>query len=41
VIGFPSGYGDGSYPSYFGLDRHGNNPLVVLTAFGILDASAG
>jgi hypothetical protein len=37
VIGFPSGYGDGAYPSYFGLDRAGE-PLVLLTDFRILDA---
>jgi hypothetical protein len=37
VIAFPSGFGDGAYPSYFGLDRAGE-PLVLLTNFGILDA---
>jgi hypothetical protein len=37
VIAFPSGFGDGAYPSYFGLDRAGE-PLVLLTDFGILDA---
>ena len=39
VIGFSSGYGDGAYPSYFGLDANGE-PLVLLTDFGILDAPA-
>lgn len=37
VIGFRSGYGDGAYPSRFGLDAHGR-PLALLTDFGILDA---
>ena len=37
VIGFPSGFGDGAYPSWFGLDA-GGEPLVLLTDFGILDA---
>jgi hypothetical protein len=37
VIGFRSGYGDGAYPSWFGLDADGE-PLVLLTDFGILDA---
>jgi hypothetical protein len=37
VIGFASGFGDGAYPSWFGLDS-GGDPLVLLTDFGILDA---
>lgn len=37
VIGFRSGYGDGAYPSWFGLDAS-RRPLVLLTDFGILDA---
>jgi hypothetical protein len=36
VIAFSSGWGDGSYPSYFGLDADGR-PLVLLTDFQILD----
>ena len=39
VIGFSSGFGDGAYPSWFGLDADGR-PLVLLTDFGILEASA-
>ena len=39
VIGFSSGFGDGAYPSWFGLDANGE-PLVLLTDFGILDVSA-
>jgi Protein of unknown function (DUF4241) len=37
VIGFSSGFGDGGYPSWFGLDADGE-PLVLLTDFGILEA---
>jgi hypothetical protein len=37
VIGFTSGFGDGGYPSWFGLDADGK-PLVLLTDFGILEA---
>jgi hypothetical protein len=37
VIGFVSGFGDGAYPSWFGLGADGE-PLVLLTDFGILDA---
>ncbi len=37
VIAFVSGFGDGSYPSWFGLDTDGQ-PLVLLTDFGILEA---
>jgi hypothetical protein len=37
VIGFPSGFGDGGYPSWFGLDA-GGVPLVLVTDFGIVDA---
>ncbi len=36
VIAFASGWGDGTYPSYFGLDAAGQ-PLVLLTDFQILD----
>ena len=39
VIGFRSGFGDGAYPSWFGLDANGE-PLVLLTDFGILEVSA-
>jgi uncharacterized protein DUF4241 len=39
VIGFTSGFGDGAYPSWFGLDARGE-PLVLLTDFGILEAPA-
>jgi hypothetical protein len=39
VIGFSSGFGDGAYPSWFGLDATGQ-PLVLLTDFGILEVSA-
>lgn len=39
VIGFVSGFGDGLYPSWFGLDVDGQ-PLVLLTDFGILEAPA-
>jgi hypothetical protein len=38
VIGFSSGWGDGAYPSWFGLDA-GDRPVVVLTSFLILDGS--
>ena len=37
VVAFASGFGDGSYPSYAGLDTDGR-VVVVLTDFGILDA---
>lgn len=39
VIGFSSGFGDGPYPSWFGLDAN-DEPLVLLTDFGILEAPA-
>jgi hypothetical protein len=39
VIGFSSGFGDGAYPSWFGLDANGR-PLVLLTDFGILEVTA-
>ena len=39
VIAFTSGFGDGVYPSWFGLDVRGE-PLVLLTDFGVLDAPA-
>jgi hypothetical protein len=38
VIAIASGYGDGGYPSFFGLDEDGE-PLVLVTDFGILDAA--
>lgn len=38
-IGFVSGFGDGGYPSWFGLGASGE-PLVLLTEFGIIDAPA-
>jgi hypothetical protein len=38
VIAFASGWGDGQYPSYFGLDGAGS-PIVLVTDFQILDAS--
>ena len=37
VVAFVSGFGDGYYPSWFGLDA-GGQPLVLLTDFGILEA---
>jgi hypothetical protein len=37
VIAFSSGFGDGGYPAWFGLDADGE-PLVLLTDFGILEA---
>jgi hypothetical protein len=33
---FSSGFGDGSYTSYFGLDQAGE-PVVLVTDFGVLD----
>ena len=39
VIGFSSGFGDGVYPSWFGLDIDGK-PMMLLTDFGILEAPA-
>ena len=39
VVGFPSGFGDGGYPSWFGLDAAGA-PVVLITDFGIVDAPA-
>jgi uncharacterized protein DUF4241 len=36
VVAFASGWGDGGYPSWFGLDAAGK-PLVLMTNFGILD----
>jgi hypothetical protein len=39
VIAFSSGWGDGAYPSYFGLDATGR-AIVLLTDFQILDAAA-
>ena len=38
VVAFASGFGDGSYPSYAGLDAAGR-VVVVVTDFGILDAA--
>ena len=38
VIAFSSGFGDGAYPTWFGLDATGE-PLVVLTDFEILEGS--
>jgi Protein of unknown function (DUF4241) len=38
VVAFSSGFGDGAYPSFVGLDRDGR-PAVVLTDFGVLDAA--
>ena len=37
VIGFPSGFGDGGYASWFGLDAAGQ-PVVLITDFGIVAA---
>ena len=37
AIAFSSGFGDGGYPAWFGLDEDGR-PLVLMTEFGILDA---
>ena len=37
IIGFSSGFGDGAYPSWFGLDADGE-PLVLVTDFGIVEA---
>jgi len=39
VVAFASGFGDGAYPTFVGIDRDGR-PAVVLTDFGILDASS-
>ncbi len=36
VVAFSSGWGDGSYPTWFGLDAAGQ-PVVVLTSFDVLD----
>ena len=36
VVAFQSGWGDGGYPSYFGLDAAGR-PVVLMTTFGILN----
>jgi hypothetical protein len=38
VVAFSSGWGDGGYASYFGLDAVGK-PLVLVTTFGIIDGS--
>jgi hypothetical protein len=38
LIAIVSGYGDGGYPSFFGLDRAGR-PIVLMTDFGILDSA--
>jgi hypothetical protein len=38
VVAFSSGFGDGAYASYVGLDRQGR-PAVVVTDFGVLDAA--
>jgi hypothetical protein len=35
VVAFPAGPGDGFYPSYWGLDRHGE-PCCLVTDFGLL-----
>lgn len=40
LIAFTSGFGDGDYPSYWGLDASGQ-PLVLVTDFGVLDAPIG
>jgi hypothetical protein len=39
VVAFASGFGDGAYPTFIGIDRDGR-PAVALTDFGILDASS-
>jgi hypothetical protein len=39
VVAFASGFGDGSYPTFVGIDRDGR-PAVVVTDFGILDATS-
>lgn len=36
VVAFSSGYGDGSYPSYFGFDEAGE-PCVLVTDFLVLE----
>jgi hypothetical protein len=38
VVAIVSGYGDGGYPSFFGLDGAGR-PIVLMTDFGILDSA--
>jgi hypothetical protein len=38
VVAFQSGWVDGGYASYFGLDAVGK-PLVLVTTFGIIDGS--
>ncbi len=38
VVAFPSGFGDGGYAAWFGLDGSGE-PLVLLTSFDVLDAT--
>jgi hypothetical protein len=38
VVAFPSGFGDGAYPCFVGLDLQGR-PVVFMTDFGILDAA--
>ena len=40
LIAFSSGFGDGDYPSYWGLDAAGR-PVVLVTDFGVLDAPIG
>jgi hypothetical protein len=40
VVALESGFGDGEYPSYFGLDASGS-PVVLLTSFEILDPAPG
>jgi hypothetical protein len=40
VVTFSSGFGDGSYPTYVGLDGTGA-PVVFVTDFGLLDEPGG
>jgi hypothetical protein len=38
VIAFSSGWGDGSYPSFWGYDAD-SQPVALVTDFGVLDAT--
>jgi hypothetical protein len=40
VVAFSSGWGDGAYPSWWGLDADGH-AIVLMTDFGVLDAPLG
>ena len=39
IVAFPSGYGDGAFGTWLGIDEDGR-AVAVLTDFGVLDAAS-